>query len=426
MTNTGAEPKLEDVLSLFKDHSGDESGGLHAIRGFTFQVWQAVLETLKAHATGKDYAVVLEWQQDIAILDASDKPTKIRFVQLKKNESSHHWTLHALLTAGPDDSSTEQAASAAAEPAAPATPAPTVGGKKKSAAPKQSILAKLYFHRLRFAGAVPTELVFASNAPFYVAADDTPDSEQTFDKVVLADLPTAPMEKLSAALRKQLSVPVAEDLALADFTLEVTNCPTEEAHKFAIGELVEQCSLLNIQPLVTAPFVAVCLIASYINQRAGKRSFAKDFPTLLSRAVTRADITKYFAAANDSHVSTQDLVEKIVERLNLEKADFEMVQEMQAQMTSACAEITNRASPVWPSIEALVRLSKAKDKYKALGDLKDRFPAWLADFRALKLQEAKAFNQGYLYCLMAMIIQNAKSIQHLSAASAGPKPEAEE
>jgi len=425
MTKTGAEPKLEDVLSLFKDHSGDESGGLHAIRGFAFQVWQAVLETLKAHATGNDYAIVLEWQQDIAILDASDKPTKIKFIQLKKNESSHHWTLHALITAAADDGPT--AADIPGAAGATATPAPAATtGKKRPAAPKQSVLAKLYFHRRRFFGAVPTELVFASNAPFYVAADDTPDSEQTFDKVVLASLPTVPLDKLSAALRKQLSLPPEEVLELDDFTLEVTNCPTEEAHKFAIGELVELCSLQKIQPLVTAPFVAVCLIASYINQRAGKRAFAKDFPTLLSRAVTRAEITTYLAAANDSHVSTQDLVEKTIERLNLEKADFEVVQEMQDQINSACAQVTNRASPVWLSIDALVQLAKSNDRYKALGDLKNRFPAWLADFRALKLPEAKAFNDGYLYCLMAMIIQNAKSIQHLSTASVGSKPEAEE
>lgn len=425
MTKIGAEPNLDEVLSLFKDHGGDETGGLHAIRGFSFQVWQAVLETLKAHATGNDYAIVLEWQQDIAILDSSNKPTKIKFIQLKKNESSHHWTLHALITAGANDAPTAAAMpEASAATAKPATASTTV--KKKPAAPKQSVLAKLYFHRRRFSGAVPTELVFASNAPFYVAADDKPDSEQTFDKVVLAGLPTVLLDKLSAALRKQLYVPPEEVLALDDFTLEVTNCPTEEAHKFAIGELVEQCSLQKIQPLVTAPFVAVCLMASYINQRAGKRAFAKDFPTLLSRAVTRTEITTYLAAANDSHVSTQDLVEKTMERLNLEKADFEMVQEMQDQMNSACAQITNRASPVWLSIDALVQLANSNDRYKPLGDLKNRFPAWLADFRALKLPEAKAFNDGYLYCLMAMIIQNAKSIQHVSAASAGSKSKAEE
>ena len=179
-------------------------------------------------------------------------------------------------------------------------------------------------------------------------------------------------------------------------------------------------------PAIT-PFAAVCLIASYIQQRAGKRAFAKDFPTLLSRAVTRADITSYFAAANDSHISTQDLVEKTIARLDMEHADFELTQGMQEQLNSSCAEVTNRASSVWPTIEALARLYRANQSYKALGGLlKNRFPAWLEDFQRLTLEDTKAFNDGYLYCLMAMIIQNAKSIQHLSAAATGAKSEATE
>ena len=99
--SSGGEPSLHDVLSLFKDRSGDETGGQHAVRGFSFQVWQAVLETLKAHATGEDYAVVLEWQQDIAVLDSSKQPTRVTFIQLKKNESTHHWTLNGLLAPPP-------------------------------------------------------------------------------------------------------------------------------------------------------------------------------------------------------------------------------------------------------------------------------------------------------------------------------------
>jgi hypothetical protein len=83
------ELPLEQVVSdLFRDFKGDETGGQHASRGFNFQVWHAVLEALKAYETGEDYAVVLEWQQDVAVLNSSTAPTKVRFVQLKKHETS--------------------------------------------------------------------------------------------------------------------------------------------------------------------------------------------------------------------------------------------------------------------------------------------------------------------------------------------------
>lgn len=408
------QPSLLDVASLFKDYSGDEAGGIHAIRGFSFQVWQAVLEALGAHATGDDYAVIMEWQQDIALLDSSTSPTKVIFKQLKKNESSAHWTLAALLNP-PDERPT----------ALPAASTTTPKPKRKStrSAGKVSVLAKLYFHRRRFGQVAPTQLVFASNAPLYIEADDG--TKENLSKVAFSALPTTTQTKVSAALRTQLEIPLNEAIDLDCVTFEVTNCPLEEAHKFAIGELVEHCQLGKIQPVVTAPFVAVCLIASYIQQRAGSVSFAKDFAALLKRAVTRADITSYLAAANNSHVSTQELVEQVISRLDRELADFEVVQGMQEELNAACAEITNRASAVWATVEALSAEYKQHDSYRAKGLLKDRFPAWRNDFRAGASAAGAPFNDGFLYCLMAMIVKNARPLQHLSATSAGAQSKAE-
>ena len=424
MTNasTDREPSLNDVVSLFKDYSGDESGGQHAVRGFSFQVWQAVLETLRAHATGEDYAVVLEWQQDIAILDSSSKPKRVTFIQVKKNESSHHWTLTGLLSASVK---VEQPASeVASTPFEDGSSSPKKANKK---APQRSTLAKLYFHRRRFAALnPPAALVFASNAPFFVSVGDETE-EETVTEVKLDELPPTAAVKVELALRKQLEISADEVLDLGNFTLRVTNCPTEEAHKFVIGELVELCEQNKIGVQIKAPFVAVCLVASYVQQRAGKSAFAKDLEKLLTRAVTRADVTRYFAAANDAHVRPQDLVEQIITRLNSEGADFELVDDLQAALNSACAQVTNRTGLVWPSAQALVRLFVENDKYKAHGGhLKDRLPVWLADFRALKVQDAGLFNDGFLYCLIAMIIKDAQPLRHLSTAAPGAQPEAEE
>lgn len=423
MINASAEkqPSLNDVVSLFKDYSDDETGGQHAVRGFTFQVWQAVLEILKAHATGMDYAIVLEWQQDIAVLDSSNQPKRVTFIQLKKNESSHHWTLSGLL------STPAEAASVPAQATLSDSDAALAGAKRaKRKKPTQSTLAKLYVHRRRFAALKPPpELVFASNAPFYVGVGEDAENE-TVTELQLSDLPAAASAKVETALRKQLEVPTDEPINLVDFTLKVTNCPTEEAHKFAIGELVELCVHHKIAPHVTAPFVAICLVASYVQQRAGKRAYAKDFKTLLERAVTRTDVTGYFAAANDAHISTQDLVEQVVTRLNLEMADYELIQEMEAAVNSACAEVTNRVSVVWYSAEALVRLYVKNERYKISGNLKNRLPTWLADFRAMKVQDAVLFSDGFLYCLMAMILKNAQPFRHLSTAATSAQSEAAE
>jgi len=428
MTNARAvgEPNLNDVLSLFKDYSGDETGGIHAVRGFSFQVWLAVLEVLKAHATGEDYAVVLEWQQDIAVLNSSSQPSDVRFIQVKKNESSHRWTLRGLLAATaaedapPKDMADESEASN--DRAQPTTSVKKT--KAKKAVP--STLAKLYFHRRRFSAlAKPASLVFTSNAPFYVGIGDD-DKDETVEEVELESLSQEVAAKVEAALRKQLQIPADEAVNLQDFVLRVTNCPLDEGHKFVIGELVELCQNDKMGIEMKAPLVAVCLVASYVKQRAGKNAFSKDFAKLLSRAVTRADVTHYFAAANDAHVRPQALVEQIIARLNAEMADFEMVRAMQLATSYACAEVTNRAGVVWPAAKALVNLAAANDNYKARGHIKERLPVWLADFRTLNVQDARVFNDGFLYCLMAMILNDAQQLQHLSAPATGPQPEAKE
>lgn len=425
MTKVGAAPSLEDVKSLFKDYSGDESGGLHAIRGFSFQIWQAVLEALRAHATGDDYAVVLEWQQDIALLDSSSKPTKVKFTQVKKNESSYHWTLNGLLAA-PTNSSSDGSAPAASAPssAAGVATAPATKGKSKTKVTALSVLAKLYFHRRRFATLAVTDLVFASNAPFYVGVGDAK-AEETVTSVLLSELPEEAQKKVVKALRKQLDIPDSDVLPLDGVLLEVTNCPVEDSLKYAVGELSYLCEMLKITPKVKAPLQAVCLIAAQVRQKMGKGRYAKDFETLLQRAVTRNEVSSYFAAANDSQVTTQDLVEKAIKRLNFEVADYDMVCEMEEQVNSACAELTNRAGPVWPTVTALVELFKLNDSYKSQGPLKTRFPTWLSDFRKSAPEGSALYKDGYLFCIMGMILNNARPIQHLSAAPTGSQPEAQ-
>jgi hypothetical protein len=106
-------------------------------------------------------------------------------------------------------------------------------------------------------------------------------------------------------------------------------------------------------------------------------------------------------------------------------ADFEVVQGMQDELNSACAEITNRASVVWATINDLSALYEERDSYRAKGALKNRFSAWRDDFRAGASAASAPFNDGFLYCLMAMIIKNARPIQHLSTTSTDTQPKAE-
>ena len=418
--NTLPEPPLQKVLTdLFHDFEGDEIGGRHAIKGFSFQVWLAVLEALRAHRKPDDYAVVLEWQQDIALLNSSTAPTTVRFVQLKKNESTLKWTLPSLLVVGnaeDDDAAVDTQDDAVVTPA-------TGKGKtsKKPKKPKPSILAKLYVHRRRFAGLTKAGLVFASDAPFEVpkAAGGT----SMVSGIPLNTLPVPARNNIEKKIRAQLDVPAGETIDLDDFELLVTDCPVVDPHKFVAGECAEMQLATGLELSGKATLLAVLVIASYVNLRAASTRHAKNFNELLQRAVTRAEVTGYLAAANDQAVPTSDHVQSVIDRLNAEIAPPAVVRQMRREMARACVQISHRTTATPMIASRLKDVYTTKGEYPGVARLTDMFETWYRDLEKRSPPDFGLFRREYLYCLMAMIYEDANPTKHLPPVPADPQPE---
>jgi hypothetical protein len=424
MSTTSPEPPLQQVITdLFQDYKGDETGGKHAFRGFSFQVWHAVLETLRAHTQDGDYAVVLEWQQDVAVLNSATQPTKVRFIQLKKNESSLHWKLANLIA---PEKAEEEAANDAASTSAPAADDAT-GTKskakkpKKPKKPKPSILGKLYVHRRRFQSLAQARLEFVSDAQFEVP--DGAGGKQIFGSFELSALDPAVRAELEQKLREQLELSDGEAVDLNDFGLVVSECPVSEPHRYVAGALVEMQLTSEMQLSGKATMLAVLVIASYLNLRAGKLHHAKNLDELLKRAVTRSEVAEYLTAANDHTVPTQDRIQEVVDRLNAEQAPFGLVTKMRREVTRACVDITNRASPAPMAAAYLKALYQAHNEYDHLARVTDQLAAWYEDFQKLAPPDARLYKREYLYCLMAMISQDANPTKHLPPVPSGSQPE---
>jgi hypothetical protein len=425
--NAVGEPPLQQIASdLFRDYDGDEAGGRHAIRGFSFQVWHAVLEALRAHKKGNDYAVVLEWQQDVAVLDSSTAPTKVRFVQLKKHETATHWKFAHLIKALEQSGAEEGGTVSLSADVAQTSPALAVVGvgsskkaKPKKVKPKQSILAKLYAHRRRFKTLAQSRLEFASDAEFEVP--DGAGKHAMHESIELSALPENVRAGLESSLRLQLEIDSTEEVDLSDFALVTSDCPVSEAHKYLAGELAEMQMTSEFNLGGPGTLLAVLIIASYVNLRAGKRGYAKNFSELLSRAVTRDDIALYLAVADNQTVSAQDLVGEVLNRLTLEGAPFHLVKRMRREVVRACVEVTNRAGRV-PVIAAYLKsLYEFNSEYENISKLSDILSVWFDDFQKLQLNEAGDYSREYIYCLMSMIAEDANPTKQLPSVSLGPQ-----
>ncbi|MHC2088613.1 dsDNA nuclease domain-containing protein [Methylobacterium sp. CM6244] len=65
---------------------------------YDYQTMWGLALLFEQHSGTKDYAIVFEFHDDIALLDSSTNPEKIRFYQVKTKLTYGGWTLASLLS----------------------------------------------------------------------------------------------------------------------------------------------------------------------------------------------------------------------------------------------------------------------------------------------------------------------------------------
>lgn len=422
----GERPIVEVASHLFQDLYEDEIGGKNAMSGFSYQVWHAVLEALKAHELSDDYAVVAEWKEDIAVLNSATDPTAVRLIQIKKNDSSTHWTLHQLsksdleeddapiegtLTPPPPDAKKIYGGEISESKVTPAK-------AKKS---KLSTLSKLYRHRRTFSTQVRNRLEFVSNARYEIKDELGVATKHV--NFSLKDLSPRNLKSLESKIRVQLGIEAGEEIDFSDFELLGTDCPVANAHRYVSGRLSEMQVGKPLNLSGAGTLLAVLIMAAYVFQKAGSTARAKNLKELLRRAITRADVDKYLAAAAAASVPTKDAVLEVINRLDIEQASFHQVEKMRRQLPFVCADMMNRNGEAPVVAAYLKKLWEQKNNYENHGKVVEVLEAWHTDYLTIQQPDTKKFTREYLYCIMSMILKNASSTQQLPPVSLGSQLE---
>lgn len=156
-----------------------ERGGRHGGKGHEFQRYWALCHLLKLDLENDDYLVLLEFVEDVAVLDAEDAPTTMDLFQLKKKEGKALKWSKAALTKPPKD------------------------GK--------SILAKLFESKDIVVGG-KGNVAFVSNAPMELKLSGDEDSTARMEF-----LATELDEQLKASIRKSISSELGCEEGRIDF-----------------------------------------------------------------------------------------------------------------------------------------------------------------------------------------------------------------
>jgi len=371
-----------------RDFASDEKAGVNASLGFTYQHWYAALLAIERFGMMDDYLIILEFKEDVAIVDSCSQPSRAEFHQVKKNERSGSWSLTELLATG----------------------------TKKSGEKTLSTMAKLVLRRHQFRPH-PTVLWFASNVGFKLPLEDGATPRMTHN-ANLMDVCASELLSLRAALAQELNIDDA-DIALDDFRLIRTGLSLEDPHRFVAGALAELSEQKKLPFEPKRPVLSVRMVANQFAQAGSKNSYAKTFEQLKARGVSRRQVADILVEVqNFKQESSHDILKACFTRLDAEAHDYETLDDARSEIVRVCTDLTDRTNIELRAV--CVALAGIRDGFKQASR---RFPRLGEQMELIVFDADRAHPQllgsytfGYLHCLALLTIKNATDILIFTAA----------
>lgn len=385
------------LASLLADNPEDDNSGQVAAQGFGYQEWYAVLLVTELLEGTSDFAVGLEVKEDIAVLDSPTTPTSVEFCQVKTNEQAVAWTLKELHRKG---------------------------RKLKDGTYPPSILGKLYKRRHEFKGH-PTTLRFVSNSSFKVSSGDNNVNAHNLHLPALAE---KSKQEVCKSLSSQLSIPES-DIDLAEVHLHRSNLPLAEQQFFISGKLSNLASNGNLPFKVPQPVVAATMLASEVKAKASNTGFCSTLDELkAARVFSRSDALRTLAVLSDPPKSLEDTFSEAVGRLDYERHDYTVVQDIKSQLSRLLTAVADRTNILFR--KQVQALTGCKDEIKSHAIPATRQLGTFMDAVAEKArseypQDFMTVDGPFLLALSLMVIHNGINIDVLTAA-ASPEPKVTE
>lgn len=389
-TSKANQLQLEDLL---RDSPKDEKQGATAIQGFGFQQWWAASHVAEALGQSDDFAVAMEFKEDVAILNSSTTPTAIEFCQTKKSERTGGWTLPELHKKG-------------------ATP--------RTGEPTPSTLAKLYKRRHEFIGH-PTKLRFISNVPVKVPNES--DGVSSSDETTLDSLPDKQKDAVRKALASQLGIDESK-IDLTDIRLHRTNLPLGNQELYVGGQLSQLCETGAISFQITQPVAAARMLASELQSKASSTSYSKSYDELKRRIYTKKNALDMLAALSNAKPNLSTLIDTALSRLDTEAHNFSEVQQIRTEKVRVCADAVDRTNLLFKGLAAVLLEAKSQlnNSSSKLGELMESL---VRLGKAINLTEFTGKSPGYINAVSLLVIYDGIDL-NLFTAPAGEKSKEEQ
>lgn len=264
-----------------------DDGGTVAFNRLAYQVNWALCLLMDLHADGADYALVLDYHDDVVAFDSATAPTVAAFYQVKTKKVGS-WSISDLLRRSNSG-----------------------GGKQHSK------LGKLFMHVMTF-GRGAIELVFVSNAALSAQSVNGTKLDGD-DSILYADLALTERRRLTASLMLEHPTLCPDDCRR--FRYEKTPLSTSDHPTYTLGAVAK---FLSSQPeysmIPAAPFFNA--LRGELDRRQGREEKARSFTELCAlKSIRREDFMAMLADACAAPRS-QDAPQHVFQRLTAEGVGY--------------------------------------------------------------------------------------------------------
>jgi len=289
-----------------------ETSGSRSANRFDFQKDWAILKLFELHQYKDDYLLVLDYHDDVMVLDSEHDPQSAAFFQLKTKENGV-WKLNDIKKSSK--------------------------GKK---GPLPSIIGKLYNCKLTFPNHT-LSLTLVSNACFEICLQKHAGKSTEKKLICLTDIEKNDLNKLIAAVKADHALQDDPDFVEITF-LEVTDLNIKDRETYMKGKLHEFLESIN-------PKNGKFRLSLIYNAIFGEVKRKNDYEWSVStfdevkkyKGISRSqfqNMLRHFDIDNEF----EQLWEEISKRLNADKVDFKTILKLKAawkELEIARMDVTN-------------------------------------------------------------------------------------
>lgn len=322
---------LQRLAEAILSHRPRETSGSTSTNRFNFQRTWALCQWLRLHESQRDYVLLMEFHDDVVVLEGSAEPLSVEFYQVKTRKDGH-WSVKNLLAVS----------AKAAKGSHPDLFGTTGKGTAKLKGIPGSILGKLLEHCQHFLPYLRS-LNLVSNVSFKIPlANNTPPSTER-DHFNLAEVAAGVRSEFTSAARTELALPSPPPWDKINFVVTGISLTEHETH--GAGELAgflerkRPGGRFPVQPLYRT-------LCGELSRRAANEWQPASFEDLFKKkGVCRRDLDDFLAAAGGL-TDPEEQLQRATSQLSLEGLGFRDTVVVENSWRRYCIDRMNYANLV--------------------------------------------------------------------------------